>query len=206
MINKPLHDLLFQAWGSADLDNSYLEYHNPGLAYICLLRTDVLTLKLYILDREKLAYANRTWIVHPHDHQYGFRTTVIHGSIDNLTFGKESGGMQYDKYVWNPVTKSAVKCPDRTSFGLRCRTYQQGENFTINEGSVHTLSMRAPRANTPRFTVLLQEQWSDTRNGSYMYVHPESEYVEEDCHYKGMTHEDVIQLTTDLRDDIHGKG
>jgi hypothetical protein len=75
--------------GYVSLNNSYEDFHAAGVNYLCLLRTPVMTLKIYELP------ITTGHIVSPHNHAYEFDTFLIDGSVDNLYFRNSKHGERY---------------------------------------------------------------------------------------------------------------
>lgn len=65
---------------------SFDNYHVPGLTYLNLHRTDEETCKLYLFEPGEWQPMGGFYVVHPHDHAYGFVTTVLAGSVVNRLF------------------------------------------------------------------------------------------------------------------------
>lgn len=58
--------------------NSYRNFHTKGFDYLCLHRSEEVTLKAYFFDEEVCEHPE---IVMPHDHRYGFITHVAKGGL-----------------------------------------------------------------------------------------------------------------------------
>jgi hypothetical protein len=75
--------------------NSYKDFHAKGLDYICLSRTPINTVKFYFLDGDVSKIPE---VVNPHDHRYGFHTTVIAGSMIDHKFLPDDNGDEYQAF------------------------------------------------------------------------------------------------------------
>lgn len=69
---------------SAALASSYMDFHARGLDYLCLQRSELMTLKVYFFDRA----APAGQVVAPHDHRYDFQTRVLAGELHNWRYTK----------------------------------------------------------------------------------------------------------------------
>lgn len=73
----------------AIIANSYRNFHAKGLDYICLERTENVTLKIYFLDGDVSKIPE---VVNPHDHRYPFGTTVLAGAMADHRFVRDDAG------------------------------------------------------------------------------------------------------------------
>ncbi|QNJ56854.1 hypothetical protein SEA_REINDEER_44 [Mycobacterium phage Reindeer] len=73
-------------WDKLDIDallpHSFKDFHAKGLDYVCLHRSDELTLKAYFfadgMESQRLGE-----VINPHDHRYNFETQLMSGVISN---------------------------------------------------------------------------------------------------------------------------
>lgn len=65
--------------------HSFTGYHAHGVTCLNLLRSPELTCKLYLFDGSHKLNADG-FVVDPHSHAYPFHSTVLHGSMRNVTF------------------------------------------------------------------------------------------------------------------------
>lgn len=84
--------------GDWEPNHSYDNFHAPGVSYVCLLRSQALTAKLYHFDPSSLKPVGDAWgrpiVVNPHSHRYNFQTTVLAGELHNVTYKEE----EFDPY------------------------------------------------------------------------------------------------------------
>jgi hypothetical protein len=60
----------------AAAQNSVINHHVEGMEYLCLHRSDKLTVKLYFIDPERMRQqVPGTYLVTPHTHRYSFEST-----------------------------------------------------------------------------------------------------------------------------------
>ena len=71
-----------------DLDtvvaNSFFDFHSKGMDYVCLKRTDALTIKAYFFDED--SFKDAAEVVNPHNHRYDFQTQVLAGQLIDFRF------------------------------------------------------------------------------------------------------------------------
>lgn len=65
------------------IKHSFKDYHVKGFDYLCLHRSEDITIKLYLFDGD---VAKASEVVNPHDHRYNFQTLVLAGTLVNLIF------------------------------------------------------------------------------------------------------------------------
>lgn len=76
-------------------ENSYKDFHVKGFDYICLGRSDELTVKIYFFNGD---VSKAPEVVNPHDHRYRFTTFVLAGSIIDYRYSKDSAGDVYQAF------------------------------------------------------------------------------------------------------------
>ncbi len=136
--------------------HSVLDHHVPGLDYLCLHRSLRLTVKVYLMDPERLRPQCEGYLVHPHDHRYAFDTHVLAGFVTHTTFQVGRGGAG-SCYAYLPTAHSFV--PSAEQYELTARstsTYVPGESYHVAVPTVHTIEV--PRE---RPTCLLLLQYAD---------------------------------------------
>lgn len=139
-----------------DLSNSYVDYHVSGVNYVCLHRTDSLTIKLYdITSGHDLTFYD--WLVGPHNHAYNFHQKVLHGSIQHGIFHESSSGINVNKYVYkSPLNGGNGFSYDRPT-KLRCSTKKlnKGDEYFLNTSQIHTICPTSNRV------ILFSMQYED---------------------------------------------
>lgn len=156
--------LLAQMDLEAMRQHSQMNHHVNGLHYLCLSRTEKLTVKLYLMD--KPANPNSTFLVHPHSHRYSFATMVLAGGVDHLRFSEypDDGYYPWDKYAFDCETRRQRKVG---TFGLaatvdRCEV---GAQYFVNTDEIHTLVVHH---GGPLLLGLVQ--FADTEDHSAIYL------------------------------------
>lgn len=66
--------------------NSFKDFHVRGFDYLCLKRSEQLTVKVYLFDGD---VADAAEVVCPHDHRYDFRTICLGGQVANQLFRED---------------------------------------------------------------------------------------------------------------------
>lgn len=80
-------NLLNQLEVAEAMKHSFNNYHAKGVKYLNLLRTEQLTVKVYIFPSDvQSENKNTKTIVNPHTHLYNFHTILLEGSVENVVF------------------------------------------------------------------------------------------------------------------------
>jgi len=142
------------------LTHSFKDFHCRGFDYICLKRSPERTLKVYFFDGD---VSKLPEVVIPHDHRYGFQTTVLSGCVENRTYFTGNG-----EYVpWsNAFEEFEYQTPLNGGDGFTWKRtvdlynklsnwYDRGCSYRSTSKDIHTIQIRGPR------TVLILEQGPD---------------------------------------------
>lgn len=81
-----IENLLLQADSKVLAQHSRMDHHAVGMHYLCLHRSDALTVKIYHIT-EQAQNNNSGYLIHPHNHRYMFDTVVLDGFINHKKFG-----------------------------------------------------------------------------------------------------------------------
>lgn len=164
--------------GSIDMETacrySYRNYHTQGLTYINLLRTERLTVKLYLFDG--CEHNSRGFLVWPHNHAYNFSHHTLVGKITNYTFNVV-GGKDWNLYTFDtPLNdgqglQKMIRCGLEGESGI---TYWPGGGYYLTSEQIHTISVHGDYA----AALLVQYHDQDPGQLTTMYA-PAS--VEPDC-------------------------
>lgn len=155
------------------IKHSYKNYHNVGLNYINLFRDERITIKLYLLDPAEITPNSDGFLVNPHNHRYNFSTTVLFGSIYNVSFREDRLNPlnNYNPHVYHRFDYQGYQ--ENSSFvhygkvelePYNYSIYYPGESYHIDTHAVHSLEL------TEEKTGLLLIQYRDTiLNGTKYY-------------------------------------
>lgn len=153
--------------------DSIRDMHVVGMDYICLHRSEQLTVKLYFFDD---ALTDGEGLVMPHDHRYSFATTVLRGRFTDTSFhrcgGLAPGAEHYHRCEFRSkmagYLDSGFSVIDEADY-LRVServTMTPGDGTLVRDATdIHTISIEEPG------TVLCLLQGADTRD------HPTSSWV-----------------------------
>jgi hypothetical protein len=143
------------------VSNSFQNFHAKGLDYLCLRRSEELTLKAYFYQNPD---AKSPEVVCPHDHRYPFLTTIVAGESTHIRYReyqRATPGPSYDHYqqfLWRTplnggdgFTWDGRVCLSRRS----TEEYKAGESYFCRADEIHTISISRPD------TVLLLWQYKD---------------------------------------------
>lgn len=151
--------------------HSTWDHHAIGFDYLCLFRSDVVTVKLYMSRPDELVTCgNRDYLVNPHDHGYDFDTWVIDGWVENVDFQASRGdarhGVEYQAHRFDWQTKSLVPAECMRLRDDRIR-YWPGDRYRLRDYDIHTIVV--PR-NAPVCMFLVQRE--DTRDSTRLFLRP----------------------------------
>lgn len=124
--------------------NSFKDYHVKGFDYICLKRSNDLTMKLYFFDGD---VSKLPEVVNPHDHRYDFQTLCVAGEVRNLWFRERRypfRGKTYQTFEFNTPLNggqgfSWVGETNLHIFAEQSRT--AGQFYTMRHDELHTIRM-----------------------------------------------------------------
>ncbi len=121
-------------------ENSYVNFHAVGVSYLSLLRTERLTVKLYMF--QNVEHNEQGYMVHPHTHGYNFNHRTMVGSITNHKF------ILTDQDEWNlhtfmtPLNGGAglTKIMPCGLTEVRADTHKAGHGYYLDHEEIHTIS------------------------------------------------------------------
>jgi hypothetical protein len=135
--------------------NSYRDFHAKGLDYICLSRTDELTVKFYFLDGDVSKIPE---VVNPHDHRYEFDTTVIAGGMIDHRYKADEFGDIYQAFDY----RTPLNNGDGFSFRQEERLSRYSSDFLERGASLHSNAVaRHTIQMTSDQTILMLRQYCD---------------------------------------------
>lgn len=150
--------------------NSFRDYHAKGLDYVCLHRSDGLTIKAYFLN-----VPVGVNVVNPHDHAYNFHTFVLKGKLKNLIYTHNSGPIvnQWKYLPPTPWVDHKFKFEKPVKLGVaQDHEYCVGTGYYMTREEIHTIQALAPD------TVMLLFQYKTPdekkRGGTYLYTKEDS--------------------------------
>jgi hypothetical protein len=148
------------------LKNSFKNFHAVGLNYICLHRSNYLTVKLYITE-PGVAHIDGQFLVNPHDHGYNFETHVLRGWMTNICFREKplmvpDSGLRWHRFNYFSPLRGGDGFKLRHDCQLECESYkilQEGDSYYLTTEQIHTIQVAANER-----TVLLLLQYRDDPN------------------------------------------
>jgi hypothetical protein len=118
--------------------HSVLNHHVDGMDYLCLHRSDALTVKLYFIDPARMhMQAPNTYLVTPHTHRYSFESTVLAGTLAHVRF-REVAGDAFDRFDYAPEDRSRIDI-GRVSLNTHFESHSAGSGYWCNTDDIHTL-------------------------------------------------------------------
>jgi hypothetical protein len=143
----------------AIVENSFRNFHAKGLDYLCLQRSEILTVKAYFYDCDQ---ARSPEVVCPHDHRYPFVTQIVAGESNHWRYVEmpEFVGLpkRHQCFKWrtpllggNGFEWSHEAALERVSH----ERYSAGEAYWCRAEEIHTIGITTPG------TVLLLIQMAD---------------------------------------------
>lgn len=124
MTDLVLFSKLLHSVGLEQMANSRINHHTDGMDYLCLLRTPKLTVKLYCI-RNTAKNANSGYLVHPHNHRYGFTSVLLSGELEHIRFEPKAvpdtgdSSLAYSKWIYHADTKNSAISERDTSMILQ---------------------------------------------------------------------------------------
>lgn len=155
------HMLSHYRWDDIDIDtvveHSFRDFHAKGLDYLCLHRSEKLTLKAYFFA-EGLDSQEASEVVNPHDHRYNFMTQCFSGLIRNkwyrippcsldAIYRGDYCGKDYEVFEWRTPLLGGDGftydgfCPLQEH---RHGDYLPGEAYYMLAEELHTIQVMAP--------------------------------------------------------------
>ena len=141
------------------IENSYKNFHCKGLDYLCLERSDNLTVKAYFFNGDTSQLPE---IVVPHNHRYGFNSIVLSGLVANKKYMEfplaSVWGQVYDKFdFYTPLNGgNGFEWVDEVKLAtVSDVTYKAGQSYYSAASDIHTLQIHAPES------VLILLQYED---------------------------------------------
>lgn len=170
-----LKTLLEQLDCSKAARNSTINHHVDGMDYLCLHRSDEVTVKLYLVEDPQ--NPNAGFLVNPHSHRYSFSSRVFKGEVEHLRFTETPENMcsaLYEEHVYTPATKALKQDnPYRALMPSTIEKHTAGSSYFVKDNEINTLRM-VP--GTGPFLLGLV-QFRDTRMYSELYTHIGHEIV-----------------------------
>lgn len=169
--------------------HSFNNYHVEGVKYLNLLRSDRLTVKIYLLDPLLIKPNQDGFLVNPHDHRYNFGTTVLFGAVSNIVFHESPQGNGWNHFKYQADTKEFTP---KGEVGLNMTEhlfYTSGQTYYTDIEDIHTLRL------SDRLTGLLLLQYNDINSLTNFYGRePESPSSCKEAHlYQRFTVEEYQQ-------------
>ncbi|RAV17546.1 hypothetical protein DQP57_00540 [Mycobacterium colombiense] len=132
----------------AVLDNSYRDFHVKGFDYLCLHRTDDLTIKAYFITD---AIQDLPEVVNPHDHRYDFQTECLSGMIRNKWYTRElktlRPGKMFSAFLWDTPLNGG----EGFRYSNRAMLWQNGiftagpgRGYSMRHDEIHTIQVLKP--------------------------------------------------------------
>lgn len=136
--------------------NSFMNFHAKGVDYLCLHRSENITLKVYFFegDVQKLPE-----VVHPHSHRYNFQTTVLCGHMSDTRYRQvKCGGTPYQRHAWHPPIAGGNGATFQEEVNLAfagCFTLGPEDRLTTHYNELHTIKINSDQC------VLFLKQYRD---------------------------------------------
>ena len=178
-------------------EHSVLKHHADCLDYLCLHRSEDLTVKLYLI--EKPENTNSGFLVNPHSHRYAFSSIMLAGSLQHLRltpagwinnphdsaefeipFDLNSQLIRADGKLWGEVEynpDSRVRVDKDTWYGLyptSRKIVTAGDTYFVKPHEIHTLKMLPEISPGPVLIGLVQ--FKNERETSRLFLPKQSRY------------------------------
>lgn len=142
--------------------NSFANFHAKGLDYLCLQRSDALTVKAYFYADEAARQCPE--VVSPHDHRYPFSTTILSGRSLHFRYFRPTSDIlrrhlpRYQEFEWStPLNggRGFTWSREAVLAQKQPEEYRRGETYWCEADEIHTIAIPEPQ------TVLLLVQHAD---------------------------------------------
>lgn len=141
------------------IDNSYKDFHTKGLDYICLYRSEDITIKIYLMEGVVSQLAE---VVNPHDHRYIFDSCCLAGRMTNHKFSeienKSDKGKLYETFDYmTPLNGGSGFTHTGQTRLIRENSidYNQYQTYRMKPTELHTIQVYGEQ------TALLLYQYKD---------------------------------------------
>lgn len=126
--------------------NSYRDFHARGIDYLCLHRSEALTVKAYFFEGVDPGASEA---VNPHDHRYPFSTSIIAGRSEHFRYAepRPSDAMPGDPFHcfdWlTPLNGGSGFAPAGEARLRRIsrERYKPGDSYFCRADEIHTISV-----------------------------------------------------------------
>ncbi|KWF90374.1 hypothetical protein WL95_27485 [Burkholderia cepacia] len=145
--------------------HSVINHHVDGIDYLCLHRSDKMTVKLYFIDPANMPQqVPGTYLVTPHTHRYSFESTVLAGDLIHARF-REICGNRYGCFEYAPETRTKTDIGSVDLATSALERHSTGSTYWCSTSDIHTLVV-------PSAPVLLGlVQFGDITIKSIVYLH-----------------------------------
>lgn len=188
VLTSILQSLLAEAEWTYDRANSYAAFHQPGADYVCLARSQQLTVKLYRFNPKRYVPRADAWgaatAVNPHSHRYAFQTMVLTGSLTNIEYRETTQNLA--GYRELPLLRPYVRYTFRSGLGKGGEGELSRDRDTLLVPNTETYSMPPGQwyhcgpdtvhSVVPHWlqeTVVVLFQHADVREQTYLYSRPD---------------------------------
>lgn len=138
--------------------NSFKDFHVKGMDYLCLYRSEVLTIKVYFFDGVGTDGA----LVMPHDHRYNFGTTVLAGELIDERYALDlcamPGSDRYSQFYYetplNDANGGFYYFRDAFLYKAETKRMSKGNYLFTPSQVIHTIKVKPD-------TVLCLHQFED---------------------------------------------
>lgn len=148
--------------------HSFLNYHAKGVTYLNLLRTPDLTAKLYVFDGSHRP-TPEGYVVNPHTHAYGFHSTVVLGTMENVVFEHDDErGTRWAPWTVRSTGQPTFRQAPRPWEYIHETSRQKlhaGETYYLGPEAIHSIAVP-----TGQRTVLFLCQYSRTSPVSRLFT------------------------------------
>lgn len=138
------------------LENSYRDFHTKGFDYLCLHRTDDLTIKAYFFTDAMVDIGE---VVNPHDHRYDFQTECLTGMVRNKWYQQDPKALrEYSMFAWSTPLNGGAGFSYLTKARLRQSrmfTAGPGRGYKMYSDEIHTIQVLKPE------TCIVLAQYAD---------------------------------------------
>jgi len=143
--------------------NSFSNFHTKGLDYLCVHRSEELTIKVYFFERGGQTAPE---VICPHDHRYPFHTQVLAGQSGHYRYSQHpvrrhmlpNDMTRYQKFDWRTPLLDGNGFEWIGEVDLERvaeERYETGQSYYCRADEIHTIAVNDD-------TVIMLYQFADT--------------------------------------------
>jgi hypothetical protein len=118
--------------------HSSINHHVDGMDYLCLSRSEALTVKLYLMEEPR--NDNSGFLVNPHSHRYAFSSIVLAGALAHLRFmpSVATYASEWERFEYHAETRELKRIAPAW-LHREAEICPAGARYFVEPHEIHTL-------------------------------------------------------------------